>query len=85
MLERTTRRQRHKVLIVDDKLADPTGFGGRAVRELVGELTERGVAVVEAMSFADGEAAVVSDAALDAVMIDWTRASEAAGGHPEGL
>lgn len=85
MLERTTKRQRHKVLIVDDKLADPTGFGGRAVRELVGEMTERGVAVVEATSFADGEAAVVSDAALDAVMIDWTRASEAAGGHPEGL
>jgi arginine decarboxylase len=85
MLERTTRRQRHKVLIVDDKLADPTGFGGRGVRELVDEFAERGVSVVEATSFADGEAAVVSDAALDAVLIDWTRAGEDEGGHPRAL
>jgi len=85
MLERSIKRRRLRVLIVDDKLADASCVGGRAVRELVEELAERGVAVVEAVSFHDGAAAVISDASLDAILVDWTEASDESGEHAEAL
>ena len=85
MLERTTRRQRLKVLVVDDKLVKPASVGGRAVRDLVDELTHRGVDVVEAVTFLDGQAAVVSDASLDAVLVDWTGEGDDAGSHAEAF
>lgn len=73
MLERTTKLQKQKVLIVDDKLATPASVGGRAVRALVDEFTSRGVEVIEAMNYTDGKSAIISDASIDAILIDWTR------------
>lgn len=73
MLERTIKLQKTKVLIVDDKLAQPTSIGGRAVRALADELTSRDIEVVEAVNYHDGRSVIVSDASLDAILIDWTR------------
>jgi orotate phosphoribosyltransferase len=48
-----------RVLIVDDKLDGATTAGGRAIQTLAGELRERGIEVVEALSIADGLAQVI--------------------------
>jgi len=68
----TARPLTRRVLIVDDKLNGPTSAGGRAIRTLAGELRERGMEVVEALSIADGQAHVVSDAALHGIFLSWT-------------
>ncbi|PYP97086.1 MAG: arginine decarboxylase [Gemmatimonadetes bacterium] len=68
----TARPLTRRVLIVDDELAVATTAGGRAVRTLAAELRGRGIEVVEALSFEDGLANVVSDAALHCLFINWT-------------
>ena len=72
MLERTSRQLRRRLLIVDDELAQPATASGRSVRALVEELRSRGVEVVEALSFEDGFANVVSDASIHGILINWT-------------
>jgi arginine decarboxylase len=72
MLSRATVERRPRVLIVDDKLAMPALVGGRSVRALVGELNGRGVETIESTTFADGRAAFLADASIDAVLVDWT-------------
>jgi arginine decarboxylase len=72
MLEHTTRPLRRRLLMVDDELAQGGTAGGRAVQTLAGELRARGVEVVEALSFEDGLAIVVSDSAIHCVLINWT-------------
>ena len=72
MIVGTARPLTRRVLIVDDELAVATTAGGRAVRTLAAELRGRGIEVVEALSFEDGLANVVSDAALHCLFINWT-------------
>jgi arginine decarboxylase len=72
MIERTTRPLPRRVLMVDDELAQPASAGGRAVRGLASELRARGIEVVEALSFDDGLATVVSDSAIHCVFVNWT-------------
>jgi arginine decarboxylase len=72
MIERTNPRLRKRVLIVDDKLANPHTAGGRAVRELAEEFTGRAINVVEAATIDDGEAVILSDASVLCVFVDWT-------------
>jgi arginine/lysine/ornithine decarboxylase len=60
-----------KVLMVDDELATQTARG-RAARALVQELRDRDVAVIEATSDDDGQAVVLSDPSLEAILLDWT-------------
>lgn len=72
MLADTTRVFHHRLLIVDDRLAQPSTAGGRSVRALVDELRERGCQVVEALSVEDGIATASSDAGLHCIFVNWT-------------
>jgi arginine decarboxylase len=72
MIEPTTRSLQRRVLVVDDELTRDTTVGGRSVRGLVRALGDQGVEVVEALSCEDGLAAVVSDAAIHCVFVNWT-------------
>ncbi len=73
MLERTNKQLTRRLLIVDDQLeASVMCTRGRALHDLVAEFRRRGVEVVEARSFDDGQAAIVSDAGLHGVFVDWT-------------
>ncbi len=60
-----------KVLMVDDELTAQTA-SGRAARALAEELRGRDIAVIEATSDADGQAVVLSDPSLEAILLDWT-------------
>jgi arginine decarboxylase len=71
MIERTIKRMSMRAIMVDDELTSPTAEG-RAARALVGELAARGVEVVEAASAEDGTAVIRSDAAIHAILVDWT-------------
>jgi len=84
VIEKSNRAFQWKALIVDDELNDPTSWG-RASRALVGELQARHIEVVTAISPEDGEAIVVSDAGLNAVIIDWSYAADDAGTHSKAI
>jgi arginine decarboxylase len=71
MIERTSKVIHQRVLVIDDELNAQT-VGGRSVRALVDELCARGAEVVEAASAEDGEKAIVSDASIHVVMLDWS-------------
>jgi arginine/lysine/ornithine decarboxylase/CheY-like chemotaxis protein len=71
MLEGTFAPLRMRVLVVDDELTHDTAEG-RAARLLVKDLEARNLDVVQAISAADGMAVVTSDAAIHAVLMDWT-------------
>lgn len=71
MLEGKFAPLRMRVLIVDDELRHDTAEG-RAARSLVNDLEARNVEVVQAISAADGMAVVTSDAAIHAVLMDWS-------------
>jgi arginine/lysine/ornithine decarboxylase len=60
-----------KVLMVDDELTAQTA-NGRAARALAQELRDRDVTVIEATSDEDGQAVVLSDPSLEAILLDWT-------------
>ena len=60
-----------KVLMVDDELKSQTA-SGRAARALIEELRDLDVVVIEATSDVDGQAVVVSDPSLEAILLDWT-------------
>ena len=85
MLGRTIKLHKPKVLIVDDTLAMPSSVGGRAVRALSEELESRGIEVVEAVTYQDGRAAIVSDPSLDAILLDWTREREEGLSEEDGM
>jgi hypothetical protein len=50
MIDRTNVLLRRHVLVVDDSLLRPGTADGRAVHDLVGEFTRRGVAVTTTVS-----------------------------------
>src|SRR5436853_6450310 len=81
MLGRTTKPLARRALLIDDELTSPASAGGRAVRALADELSARGVEVVEALSCEDGLANVTSDAALHAVLLNWTLGGDGDGGR----
>lgn len=85
MIERTNKLRKHCILIVDDKLAMPSARGGGAVRSLADEFTERGLEVIEALTFEDGLTTVVSNAAIDCVFLDWTLGGNDKQTHTSGL
>jgi arginine decarboxylase len=64
-----------KALVVDDELNGQTSWG-RASRAVVSELQARHIEVVTALSPEDGGAVVVSDAGLNAVVVDWSFAAD---------
>jgi len=85
MLERTIKLQKHEVLIIDEELALPKSVGGRAVRALADELTTRDIEVIEAVSYDDGRSVIISDASIDAILIDWTRERKDNRSHADAL
>ena len=60
-----------KALIVDDEMESPTAEG-RAVRALVDELKNCGVAVIESRSADDGKSIVLSDPSIQCILMDWS-------------
>ncbi|HSE27866.1 MAG TPA: Orn/Lys/Arg decarboxylase N-terminal domain-containing protein [Gemmatimonadales bacterium] len=71
MITRSAKRLSLRALVVDDELPSPTAEG-RAVRALAQELRDRAVEVIEATSAEDGMSVAVSDAAIHAILVDWT-------------
>lgn len=65
-----TDRLPFRALIVNDELADQTS-AGRAARALVDDLTGRGIEVIRSRSDDDARSVVISDAALQCVLLDW--------------
>ena len=62
-----------RALIVDSALAGATNAAARSVHALVTELRARNVDVVQAMSFEDGLATVVSDSGIHCILLNWTQ------------
>src|SRR5882672_4231210 len=80
MLEGRFAPLRLRVLVVDDELTHDTAEG-RAARLLVADIERRNVDVIQAISAADGMAVVTSDAAIHAVLMDWTLDDDDAKSH----
>ncbi len=72
---------RQRVLIVDSGLAQPVSAAARSVRALEAELQARNVEVVEALSYDDGMATVVSDAGIHCILLNWTQERNDMGAH----
>ena len=85
MIGRTSKALKRRLLIVDDKLARPDTAGGRAIRELANELAVRDVEVVEAVTYDDGHAVVVSDATIDCIFVDWCLGQNDSHSHAQAL
>jgi arginine decarboxylase len=80
MLEGKFAPLRTRVLIVDDELQQETAEG-RAAQALVRDLEVRNLEVVQAVSADDGMSVVTSDAAIHAVLMDWTLGADDAKTH----
>lgn len=80
MIPRNSGAFQIKALLVDDELNDATSWG-RASRSLVAEMQARHIEVMTATSPEDGEAIVISDAGLNAILIDWTFGADDAQTH----
>ena len=74
---------RPRVLVVDDELAKLDTGLGRAVEALAAALQARNIDVLKAISFEDGQAIVVSDASLRAVLLDWNLGINSEGTHTQ--
>ena len=85
MIGRAQKIMKRRLLFVDDKLAHRETAGGRAARELAEELERRDVEVVEAVTYLDGEAVVVSDATIDCIFLDWNLGTNDTNSHEQAL
>ncbi|HEY9103133.1 Orn/Lys/Arg decarboxylase N-terminal domain-containing protein [Chitinimonas sp.] len=85
MLERSNKSLKRKVLIVDDDVATGSTTDCRAIRDLLVELNERGYDVIQAATFDDGYAAVVSDAAIHCIFLDWTLGDNNRASHEQAM
>ena len=76
-----------RVLVVDNDDADNTNAAARSVRALISEMRSRAIEVVEANSYEDGIATVVSDSGIHCLLVDWTsgRNDKAAHGQATAL
>ncbi|SAK56304.1 lysine decarboxylase [Caballeronia glebae] len=71
MIERTSKRLRYRVLIVDETLASPSSIGGHVVRDLTSEFEARDIEVMRASTLDDGESIVAADADIDCIFVHW--------------
>jgi arginine decarboxylase len=85
MIGRTNKTLKMRVLLVDDDLDNPGSMRGRVLNELVEEFAERNAELIKAISFDDALAAVVSDAALHCVCVDWTLGKNDDASHAQAL
>jgi arginine decarboxylase len=82
MIQGATPVQRN-VLIVDDGLAHPETAAGRATENLAKALEARAINVIRALSFDDGQAAIISNALLGSVLLNWNLGGDNADSHSE--
>lgn len=75
MLARRAQRQKFRVLLVHPKIGTDTA-GGRACHLLLDEFEDRNVETTTAIDLPDAHAAIVSDAAIHAMLIDWSLPDE---------
>lgn len=83
MADPTAGPLRPRVLVVDDELAKLDTALGRAVENLAAALEARNIDVLKAISFEDGQAVVVSDASIRAVLLDWNLGTNTEGSHAQ--
>ena len=74
---------RPRVLMVDDGLARLDTALGRSAESICVALAARNCDVVRALSYADGEAIVGSDASLRAVLLNWHLGTEGKDAHEQ--
>jgi len=74
-----------RILIVDSGLAGTASAAARSVRGLVAELNVRGIQVVEAHSYEDGLATVVSDAGIHCILLNWSQGQTDKTGHEHAI
>jgi arginine decarboxylase len=70
-----------RVLIVDSGLAETASAASRSVHALEAELHARNIEVIEAMSYEDGLATVVSDASILCILLNWTQGRNDSNAH----
>ena len=73
-----------RVLCIDGDLAAQPTAGSRRIRAIVDALRERGVEVIESLSYDDGVANVVSDSAIHCVLVDWALGTNDDASHAAG-
>ena len=61
-----------RVLVADNNVAETPNAAARSVHALESELRARTIEVVEAGSFEDGLATVVSDSGIHCILLNWT-------------
>ncbi len=83
MLGNTSHQQKRRLLMISDELADPHALGGRSLHALIEELEDRGVTVIEALSFEEGLATLKSDTALHCLFVSWTLGSNDDASHAQ--
>ncbi len=84
MMQRSGNGQlTRRVLIVDQGLAGTASAAARSVRALVDELHARGVATVEALSYEDGQATVVSDTGIHCILLNWSQGQNDKDAHAQ--
>ena len=81
MLNPVSGPLRPRALVVDDGLARLDTALGRAAESLAVALAARGVDVVRALSFEDGQAIVGFDASVRAVLLNWNLGADGATTH----
>jgi arginine decarboxylase len=69
-----------RILIVDDEINSPTGTG-RAARALIKELQTRDVDVVTSISFDDAQSVILSDPAIQCILLDWNLENDDPSNH----
>lgn len=74
-----------KALIVDESLSDLNSAAGRSASALVQQLQSMDTLVVEAISYEDGLATIVSDASIHAVLVNWELSGEGPDGQPAAV
>jgi arginine decarboxylase len=80
MISTNQRPIKSKVLIIEEGLAQLDTALGRSAQALVDELEMRDVLVIQAINFEDGQANIVSDTSIHAVLLSW----ELGGSTPSG-
>ena len=83
MLKPDSGNPRPRVLIIDDELSKLEMALGRAVENIATALEGRNIEVLRSISFEDGQAIVVSDASLRAVLLDWNLGMNTEGTHAQ--
>ncbi|MEE2025851.1 Orn/Lys/Arg family decarboxylase [Alkalimonas mucilaginosa] len=85
MLSRTNKPLTQRILLIDDTLSEYNSTRGRVLAELIHEFQQCHAEVVQAISYDDAQAAIVSDAGLHACLLDWTLGNNDSKSHQQAM